>query len=104
MVQISHPYMMTGKTIALTRWTFVGIVLSMLLNALSRFVIAFLPSSKYLLISGLQSPSAGILEPKKLKSVTAPLFSCSVFHEIMVSDAMVLVLFCFFFFLFNVEF
>ena len=76
MVQLSHPYMTTGKTIALTRWTFVGKVMSLLFNMLSRLVIAFLPRSKHLLISWLQSPSAVILEPKKIKSVTAlfPLF------------------------------
>ena len=70
MVQLSHPYMTTGKTIALTRWTFVGKVMSLLFNILSRFVIVFLPRSKHLLISWLQSPSAVILEPKKIKSVT----------------------------------
>ena len=68
--QLSHPYMTTGKTIALTRWTFVGQVKSLLLNLLSRLVIAFLPRSKHLLISWLQSPSAVILEPKKIKSDT----------------------------------
>ena len=74
MVQLSHPYMTTGKSIALTRWTFVGKVMFLLFNILSRFVIAFLPRSKCLLISWLQSPSAVILEPKKIKSVT-PLFA-----------------------------
>ena len=69
-VQLSHPYMTTGKTIALTRWTFVGKVMSLLFNILSRLVIAFLPRSTRLLISWLQSPSAVILEPKKIKSVT----------------------------------
>ena len=69
-VQLSHPYMTTGKTIALTRWTFVGKVMSLLLNTLSRLVITFIPRSKRLLISWLQSPSAVILEPKKLKSDT----------------------------------
>ena len=69
-VQLSHPYMATGKTIALTRWTFVGKVMSPLLNMLSRFVIAFLPRSKCLLISWLQSPSSVILEPLKIKSAT----------------------------------
>ena len=69
-VQISHPYKTTGKTIALIRWTFVGKVRSLLFNMLSRFVIAFLPRSKYLLISWLQSPSAVILKPQKIKSVT----------------------------------
>ena len=67
MVQLSHPYMTTGKTIALTRWTFVGKVMSLLFNVLSRFAIAFLPRNKCLLISWLQSPSAVILEPKKIK-------------------------------------
>ena len=70
MVQLSHPYMTTGKTIALARWTFVGKVMSLLFNVLSRLVIAFLPRSEQLLISWLQSPSAVILEPKKIKSVT----------------------------------
>ena len=65
MVQVSHPYMTTGKTIALTRWTFIGKVMSLLFNTLSRFIIAFLPKSKHLLISWVQSPSALILEPKK---------------------------------------
>ena len=69
-VQLSHPYMTTGKTIALTRWTFVGKVMSLLFNMLFRLVIAFLPRSKRLLISWLQSPSAVILEPKKIKSDT----------------------------------
>ena len=69
-VQLSHPYMTTGKTITLTRWTFVGIVMSLLFNMLSRLVIAFLPRNKCLLISWLQSPSAVILEPPKIKSVT----------------------------------
>ena len=69
-VQLSHPYMTTGKTIALTRWSFVGKVLSLLFNMLSRLVITFLPRSKHLLISWLQSPSAVIWEPKKIKSAT----------------------------------
>ena len=73
-VQLSHPYMTTGKTIALTTRTFVDKVMSLLLNMLSRLVITFLPRSKHLLISWLQSPSAVILEPKKVKSVTVPLF------------------------------
>ena len=72
--QLSHPYMTTGKTIALTRWSFVGKVIFLLFNMLSRLVIAFLPRSKRLLISWLQSPSAVILEPKKIKSVTVSLF------------------------------
>ena len=75
MVQLSHPYMTIRKTIALTRQTFVGKVMSLLANTLSRFVIAFLPRSKRLLISWLQSPSAVILEPKKIKSVTVSIFS-----------------------------
>ena len=75
MVQLSHPYITTGKTIALTRWTFVGKVMSLLFNMLSRLVIAFLPRSKHLLISRLQSPSTVILEPKKIKSVTVSIVS-----------------------------
>ena len=83
-VQLSHPYMTTGKTIALTRQTFVGKVMSLLFNILSRLVIAFLPRSKCLLTSWLQSPpSAAILEPRKRKSVTASTFSPSVCHEVM---------------------
>ena len=74
-VQLSHPYMTTGKTIALTTQTFVGKVMSLLFNMLSRFIIAFLPKSKHLLISWLQSPSAVILEPNKMKSVTVSIFS-----------------------------
>ena len=81
MVQFSHPYMTTGKTIALTIWTFVGKVMSLLFNILSRFVIAFLPRSKRLLISWLQSPSAVILEPPKIKSVTVSIVSPSICHE-----------------------
>ena len=73
MVQLSHLYMTTGKTIALTRWTFVSKVMSLLYNRLSKFVIAFLPRSQLLLISWLQSPSAVILEPKKIKSATGPM-------------------------------
>ena len=71
MVPLSHPYMTTGKTIALTRWTFMGKLMSLLFNMQARFVIAFLPKSKHLLISWLQSPSTVILETKKIKSVTA---------------------------------
>ena len=74
-VQLSHPYMTTGKTIALTRWTFVSKVMSLLFNMLSRLVIAFLPRSKHLLISCLQSPSAVIWEPPKIKSVTVSIVS-----------------------------
>ena len=90
-VQLSHPYMTTGKTIALTIWTFVGKVMSLLFNTLSRFVIAFLPRSNCLLISWLQSPSAVILEPKKLKSLTVSIISPSICHEVLGLDAMVLV-------------
>ena len=85
-VQLSHPYMTTGETIALARWIFVGKVMSLLFNMLSRFVIAFIPGSKYLLISWLQSPSAVILEPKKIKSVTVSIFSPSICHKLMGPD------------------
>ena len=84
--------MTTGKTIALTRWTFVGKVMSLLFNKLSRLVITFLPRSKRLLISWLQSPSAVILEPRKRKSATV---SSSICHEVMGPDAMILVLLSF---------
>ena len=90
-VQHLHPYMTTGKTIALTRRAFVGKVMILLLNMLSRLVIAFLPRSKRLLISWLQSPSAVILEPKKVKSVTVSTVSPSICHEVMGLDAMILV-------------
>ena len=90
-VQLSHPYMTTRETIALTRRTFVGKVMSLLFNMLSRLVIVFLPSSKRLLISWLQSPSAVILEPKKIKSVTVSIISPSICHEVMGLDAMILV-------------
>ena len=83
--------MTTGKTIALTRQTFVGKVMSLLFNMLSRLVIAFLPRSKHLLISWLQSPSAVILESKKIKSVTVSVVSPSICHEVMGPDAMILV-------------
>ena len=83
MVQLSHPYMTTGKTIALTRRTFVGKVMSLLFYILSRLVIAFLPRSKRLLISWLQSPSAVILEPKKIKSVSVSIVSPSICHEVI---------------------
>ena len=91
MVQLWHPYLTTGKTIALTRQTFVGKVTSLLFNTLSRLVIAFLPRSKHLLISWLQSPSAVILEPKKIKPVTVSIVSPSICHEVMGTDAMILV-------------
>ena len=90
-VQLSHPYMTTGKTIALTRWTFVGKVMSLLLNMLSRLVITFLPRSKHLLILWLQSPSAVILEPPKIKSATVSTISPSISLEVMGPDAMILV-------------
>ena len=80
-VQLSHPYMTTAKTIALTRWTFVGKVMSLLFNMLSRLVITFLPRSKRLLISWLQSPSAAILELRKIKSATVSTVSPSICHE-----------------------
>ena len=79
-VQLSHPYMTTGKTIALTRWTFVGKVMSLLFNMLSRLVITFVPRSKRLLISWLQSPSAVILEPQKIKSDPVSTVSPSISH------------------------
>ena len=78
-VQLSHPYMTTGKTIALTRWTFVGKVICLLFNRLSRLVITFLPRSKHLLISWLQSPSAVILDPPKIKSDTVSTVSPSIY-------------------------
>ena len=90
-VQLSHPYMTTGKTIALTRWTFVSKVMSVLFNMLSRLAIAFHPRSKCLLISWLQSPSAVILEPPKIKSATFSIVSPSICHEVMGPDAMILV-------------
>ena len=90
-VQLSHPYVTTGKMIALTIWIFVGKVMSLLFKPLSKLVIAFLPRSKHLLISWLQSPSAVILEPKKIKSVTVSIVSPSICHEMMELDAMILV-------------
>ena len=92
MVQLSHPYMTTGKTIALSRWTFVGKVMSLLFNTLfNRFVIAFLQRNKHLLISRLQSQSAVILEPKKIKSITLSVVSPFICHEVMGLDAMIFV-------------
>ena len=90
-VLLSHPYMTTGKTIALTRQTFLGKVMSLLLNMLSRLIISFLPRSKRLLISWLQSPSAVILEPRKVKSLTVSIVSPSICHEVMGPDAMIFV-------------
>ena len=83
--------MTTGKTIALTRQTFIGKVMSLLFNMLSRLVITFLPRSKHLLISWLQSPSAVLLEPRKIKSVTVSIVSPSICHEMMGPDAMIFV-------------
>ena len=90
-VQLSHPYMTTGKTIALTRRTFVGKVITLLFNILSSLVITFLPRSKRLLISCLQSPSAVILEPRKIKSDTVSTVSPSISHEVVGPDAMIFV-------------
>ena len=89
-VQLSHPYTTTGKTIALTRQNFVDKVMSLLFNMLSWLVITFLPRSKHLLISWLQSPSAVILEPKKIKSATVSTVSPSICHEVMGPDAHVM--------------
>ena len=89
MIQLSYPHMITGKITALTIWIFVGKVMSLLFNMLSRLVITFLPRSKRLLISWLQSPSAVILELKKIKSVTASTVSPSICHEVMGPDAMI---------------
>ena len=93
MIQLSHLYMTTGKTIALTRWIFVGKVMSLRFNMLSRFSIAFLPRSKCLLISWLQSPSAVILEPKKIKSLTVSIVCPSICHEVIELDAVISVFF-----------
>ena len=90
-VQLSHPYVTTGKTLTLTRWTFVGKIMSLLFNMLSRLVIDFLPRNKHLLISWLQSPSAVILEPKKIKSLVVSIVTPPTCHEVMGLDAMILV-------------
>ena len=90
-VQLSHPYMTTGKTITLTRWNFVGKVMSLLFNMQSRLVITFLPRNKHLLISWLQSPSAVILEPRKIKLATVSTVCPSVCHEVLRPDAMIFV-------------
>ena len=90
-VQLSHPYMTTGKTIALTRWAFVGKVMFLLFNMLSRFVIAFLPRSKSLLISCLQSPSAVVLEYKKIKSATVSTVFPSICHKLIGPDDTILI-------------
>ena len=91
MVHLSHPYMTTIKTIALTRGTFVGNIMSLLFNMLPRLIIVSFPRSKHLLISWLQAPSAVILEPKKIKSVTVSIVSPSTCHEVMGLDAMIFV-------------
>ena len=91
MVQLLHPYMTTGKTIALTIWAFVGNVMSLLSSMLSRLVIALLPRSKCLLISWLRSPSAVILEPRKMKSVTVSIVSTSICHKVMGLDVMIFI-------------
>ena len=93
-VQLSHPYVITGKTIALTRQTLVGKVMSLLFNTLSRLVITFLSRGKRLLISWLQSPSAVILEPPKIKPLTFSIVSPSIYHEVMGLDTMILVVEC----------
>ena len=90
-VQLSHPYMTTGKTIALARQIFVGKGMSLLFNMLSRLVITFLPKSKHIFISWLQSPSAVILEPPKIKSATISTVSQFIYHQVMGLDAMILV-------------
>ena len=90
-VQLSHPYMTTGKTIALTRQTFVGKIMSLLLNMLSRLIITFPKRSKHLLISWLQLPSAVILEPRKIKSATVSTVSPSICYEVMGLDAMIFI-------------
>ena len=90
-VQLSHPYMTTGKITALTRRTFVGKVMSLVFNMLCRLLIAFLPRNKYLIISWLQSPSAVILEPKKIKSVTVSIVSPTICHEVFGQDAMIFI-------------
>ena len=91
MVQLSHPYVTTGKTIALTIWPLVSKVMSLLFDLLPRLLITFLPRSKHLLISWLQSPSEVILEPKKIKSVTVSIVSPSICHEVMGPNDMILV-------------
>ena len=96
MVQLSHPYITPGKTKALTIWTFVSKIMSLLFNTPSRFIIVFLPRSKHLLISWLQSPSTVILEPKKIKSVAVSIVSPSICHDVMGLGVMI--------FFFNVEF
>ena len=91
MVQLSHPYKTTGRIITLTIWKFVGKVMSLFFNMLSRLIIAFLPRSNHLLISWLQAPFAVVWEPKKVKSVTVFIVLPSIFHEVMGPEAMILV-------------
>ena len=91
MVQLSHPYMTTGTTIAWTRWTFVGKIMSLFFHMLSRLVIAFLPRSKRLSISCLQSPSTVILEPKKIKTATVCIVSPSIYQEVMEPDGLIFI-------------
>ena len=91
MVQISQPYMTTGKITALIIWIFIGKVMSLLFNTLTTFVIGFFPRRMHLLISWLQSPSSVILDPRKIKSITASTFSPSICHEVMAPDSMILV-------------
>ena len=91
MVQLSHPYMTTGKTVVLIKWNFVGKVMSLLFNVLSRLVIAFLPRSKHLLISWLQPPSEVILEPKKIKSLTGSIVPPSICQQVMGPDDIIFV-------------
>ena len=91
MVQLSHPYMTTGRSIGLTRWAFVGKVMSLLFNMLSKLVIAFLPRSRLLLISWLPLPFSVILEPPKIKSVTVSIVSPSIFYEVMGLDTTIFI-------------
>ena len=91
MLQLSHAYMTTGKTVVLTIWTFVDKIMSLLFNMLSRLVKTFPPRSKHLLISCLQSPSSVILEPPQIKSATVSTVSPSIYHEVMGPDAMIFV-------------
>ena len=90
-VQLSHPYLTTGKTKALTRWTYVTKIMSLLFNMLSRLVVTLLPRSKHFSVSWLQSPSAVILDPPKIKPVTVSTVSPSICHEVMGLDAMIIV-------------
>ena len=93
-IQLAHPYMTAGKNIVLNTWTFVSKVMSLIFNMWSRFVISFPPRCKHLLISWLQSPSAVILEPKKIKFLTVSIVSPTICHEVMELDAVILVFEC----------